>query len=387
MNISDFERLLREGSEPQHFPPEEDKWLKLEEDLKNKKRRGLVIALPKPLSWAVAASILLLISIGLYNRYTTAPQADAEIAVKKPQQPSMLSRQYDTAMMQTRPQLQEVVAGSSHPAPAQRSHNTNTPERKQEVPQVNEAVLQRDTVALVKEKTDIRTQELPKPEQQPKQQRKQDVLPEPDNTDFDIASRERKINFGVSALYGLSDVSKGQYRVSVDARRNLSKRVFANVQLIASTATVTNSTSYEYQVIGIGPPGIGVLPENTTQQVEANYSGNIYTLGLSPSIGFRVTRKVALSTGPDIQKRVGGSMSLVNGDAFRNQITNQSLVDEKQQVAALDFGLQSAAQVDVSRRLALTLLYRYGLTNYLEKTEGATRNSFMSVGLSYQFIR
>src|ERR1043166_1961054 len=65
MNISDFERLLRDGNRPQHFPAEEAKWLLLEKDLE-RKRRGSVIILSKKMYWAAAASIALLITVGFY---------------------------------------------------------------------------------------------------------------------------------------------------------------------------------------------------------------------------------------------------------------------------------------------------------------------------------
>lgn len=381
MNISDFERLLREGNLPQDFPPEEDKWLKLEQDLEKRRRRGGVIAFPKRLSWALAASVLLLISFGLYHHYTMS-NGNVELAGKRVTQPVTPSALQPDSILTQIHQANITPTGLAGSTPKRHIQSTNSAHRQNVIPPRVETVLPPDTAAVVKNKDEARIYELPVRDPQRKPARGQGTLHEPDNTAYDVAT-SRKFNFGVSALYGLSDISKGQYRVSVDARRNLSKRVFANMQLIASAAKITANTSYEYQVINIGPPG--AVPSGGTQQAEANYSGNIYTLGLSPSIGFRVTKNVALSAGPDLQKALGGTVSLRNKEVFRNQINNQSLIDEQQPVAGLDLGLQSAAQVAVNRRLALTLLYRYGLTDYLKKADGAIRNSFLSIGLSYQF--
>lgn len=388
MNISDFERLLRDGNAPREFPPEEHRWQELKRDLKKERRRGGVMAFPKWLPGALAASLLLLIFLGIYYRYAVQHTNDVSPLAGKETRPSLpriLRPASAPARLRpsgTSPAATALRGGKAPKQPAQTSVPAPALQTapKQQLPPAT------DTAVMVSKDRESQQPEPPATGPQRRLPRIQDPQPEPDNTVRGLATAQ-KINLGVSALYGLSSVSKGQYRVSVDARRSLSGRLFASVQLIASAAKFETKAAYEYQVISVGPPGIGPPPATGMQQAEAIYSGSIYTLGFSPGIGFRLTKKIAVSAGPDLQKAVGGAISLRNKETFRNQFNNQSLIDEQQSVSALDFGLQSAAQVAVSRQLALTLLYRYGLTDYLKKEGGATRNSFLSIGLSYQFIR
>jgi len=373
MNISEFERLLRENTPEFPFPPEADRWLKLERELRQRKTRTL----PVIFRWSAAAAVLLLIATGLY-RFINVPaeKYPASVRLNKMDRPHIIPQPVDPVPPSQIPAnpprerpVQAVIA-------AKTTLNKMPPE-----PDTPGGDIKPAPVPAVNTQSDA---EFPIVQQSPPQRQAPD-REDPEPLRFQTAPRDRKIQLGITALYGMSDISKGQYRLALEGRRNLSARVFANMQLMAAAATIASNTDYRYQSITLDPPGTAV-PSMAVQTASAQYRGSVYTLGFSPGIGIQLTKKLALSVGPDVQKRLGGALSLSNREEFRNPINNRSLIDERKQVADVDFGMQSAARMNLNSNLAFTLLYRYGLTDYLKTVDGTVRNSFFSLGLSYRFI-
>lgn len=330
--------------------------------------------LSKRVYWA-AAAIVLLLSIGYFGLRNTQ-EGTEDVAVtpqhnaQKKEQPALQQDMINVAM-----------DTKASPSAFQRSAvNVAFKEQKQNAPKEDNVSADSAVVANVPGQEKRQTQPAEQKQVLPKHN---DMPLFNDNRNQYASNPAPKMAFGFSAFYGFSGIAKAQYRVSVDAKRNLSKKLFANVQLVASTARLSTSNSYQYQVISIG--AAGAAPTTSTQETQATYSGNVYNLGLTPSIGIRLTKSVSVSAGPDIQKSLTGSVMLTNKDDFRNQINNQTLIDEQQEVAGLDIGIQSAAQVNVSSHFAFNLFYRYGFTDYLKKSNSSLRNSFICVGLSYNF--
>jgi hypothetical protein len=374
MNITEFERLLRENTADEHFPPQEDKWLALESELQERKSKAFPIVFP----WAAAASTALLIATGLYYFLSDSKkQVPQSARVERTE-----SRPFPSRVMDSTHRTPELSISQS-----KKQVEVAITEKKKSTA----AVLQRTDTPIVSEvpaAPRIRAAQ-PDPQapvaQQPVQQQPARVPEAPELPEFQADPKERRLQLGITAFYGMSDISKGQYRLALDGRRNLSGRVFANVQLTAAAATIASNTDYTYQSVSMGPPG--AAPSMAVQTTSAQYRGSVYTLGFSPGIGMQVTKKLALSVGPDVQKRLGGDLTLSNKADFRNPISHRSLIDERKEVADVDFGMQSAVLMNVNRNLAFTLLYRYGITEYLKTSEGAVRNSFISIGLSYRFMQ
>lgn len=380
MNISEFERQLRESQRSDGHPPQESAWLKLEQELRQKKRGLVWLAVPALRRWPAAAAVILLIGVGYFARFRTsvppAPELSRKTGIGTPAAPGADKSLYDAPTtpraVPTRP---GGIAGfRPHPRPPRRDEAGNQPP--------SSLLPAADTVIVAASLPEpVTPGEAPPavPSWWPQTSGERIGI-----TDDEPSPAARKLYFGISAQYGRSDFSSGQYRLALDARRDLSDRIFASVQVNASAASIASRNVYQYQSFGYTP---GADAVTGTQPATAHYRGNVFSIGLSPSLGVRAGKLLSLSAGADLQKLLTSRLNLSNKDDFRNQVTQQTLIDDEQHVADFDFGLQSAAQLHVNPRLEVSMTYRYGLTNYFSRNLTVVRNSYLSAGLSYRLNR
>ena len=373
MKQTDFERHLKAAGEAQTHTPKEGSWELLEAQLHPPLQKRTLFSTPTRY-WAAAAAVLLLIAVGAFLFYS--PPAKQPLAGKKSQTP----RANKVGPPNFRDHPAPVVAHSGPPKSSksrmQKSYGKQTEE--QNIPELKAPLPKKDTAAL----TQIAlSPETPPAEDVPRRQ--PGALPLP--AESYAGRRSSKTAFDVSALYGFPGALSTQYRVSVEARRPLSRKFFVQVQLQASRIGVEAQQDYTYQSVSIGGggPGAAAPPEPTTQQTEAVYTGTLYNVGFSPGIGLQLLKNTSFTVGPDVQKPVSGAVTLRNEEAFRNQITGAPLIEETRAVPSLDFGFQSRLQVGLTPHFSINLLYRQGFTSY--GPVHSTRNSFAGMGLSYRF--
>jgi len=391
MKPSDFERHIKENTTPQFFSPDEDKWLMLEKDLDKRKRRRFFLFRVTSLS-----IVTLLILAGLISLYQSRPTVSKTTIKAKDVQ----SIRNDTAL------------------PSSGKPNTSVNPEQDSVPQsaqystLQASVVSKDS-GMVQSGNHINKQTVAEVEEREIQSHyflpHQDslfatrvitpllIFPTPPDSAYTtsidlttlpktngLSTPHRPLIFGVSALYCFPGISKSQFRISLDAKKYFSQNVFAAIQLVASQAKISESDVHQYQVIELMP--LSVPPQQTgTRDVQATYSGKAYTLGIAPSIGIDFGKRVSLSAGADLQHTLANSIPLTNKEEFNNQINDQLLVKEKQEISSLEIGLQSRLQLHINKQVAFNLLYRYALSDYFKETSFTTRNSFVAVGLSYNF--
>jgi opacity protein-like surface antigen len=66
---------------------------------------------------------------------------------------------------------------------------------------------------------------------------------------------------------------------------------------------------------------------------------------------------------------------------------SNNVVSDSKQISRWDAGVMGSASYNVSRKLAVDIQYRYGLSTYMYQGDQALRNSGVGLGLNYMFGR
>lgn len=388
MNRNEFENWMKDKVEDQQFSPSEDLWLKLQADLqKPAAGQNKAVFLP----WMkIAASVLIILSLGVATRYfiRDKDQQDNEIVtiqkqIKVPQQTN--DSKQDTPTTQNIASVQSAINKSANKVfntsdqylkPPQKSGNLFI-KNKEEI--IIPAIAQTN-------KAEKKNQVEILPEKEHKKYENDDRQPSPDEPLYvSNNNTHRAINLGMSANVGKSTTSDLGYQVGVVGHGNISKRIFVEAGISVASNTVSYSSQHSFPGVEIGSDGLTNYANNTTTDVQANYSRNVISVGVTPSIGVKVTQRLSLSTGGAVYRNLNPSLALTNENDIESAALSKDIISTSQKINNWDIGVTCNADYKVTKNLSFNINYRKGITDYLQKNNKYEKNSGVQVGLKFLF--
>jgi hypothetical protein len=400
MNRNEFENWMKDKVEDQQFSPSEDLWLKLHADLQ-KPATGTRKAFFLP--WMkIAASVLIILSLGVATNYfiKNEDKQEPNIVVNKKQNnlPEEINNKNQQAIPATNTPETNNIAKAKHNS----NNNINKPFNASN----NYIKPQQNNNPLFNNKGEISIPEIVKANKQ-EQKNQVEILPEKEKKDYVNNSRNKQplpdannnnlyvksnkeqqaINLGMAANVGKSTISDLGYQVGIVGRGNISKRIFVEAGISVASNTVSNSSQHSFPGVEIGSDGLTNYANNTTTNVQANYSRNVISVGVTPSVGVKVTRKLSLSTGGALYRNLNPSLELTNEKDIESAALSREIISTSQKISNWDIGVTCNADYKVTKNLSFNINYRKGITDYLQKNNKYEKNSGVQVGLKYLFGR
>lgn len=400
MNRNEFENWMKDKAEDQQFLPSEDLWLKLHADLQ-KPAAGQKKAFFLP--WMkIAASVLVILSLGVATTYFIKDNDQQENAIVVNKKQNNLPQQTNNDKRNTLPE-------------------TNTPATNniaKILPHVNNSTnktfISADTYVKPQQNNNPffrNKEEIPAPEvvqtNKTEQKNQVDISPEKEHKNYVNNNRDKQslqdaneplyvknnkdqqaINLGMSANVGKSSISDvAGYQVGVVGRGNISKRIFVEAGISVASNTVSYSNQHSFPGVEIGSDGLTNYANTTTTNVQANYSRNIISVGVTPSVGVKVTKKLSLSTGGALYRNLNPSLALTNENDIESSALSRDIISTSQKVSNWDIGVTCNADYKVTKNLSFNINYRKGITDYLQKNNKYEKNSGVQLGLKFLFGR
>lgn len=398
MNRNEFENWMKDKVEDQQFSPSEDLWLKLHADLQ-KPAAGKKTAFFLP--WMkIAASVLIILSLGVATTYFIKDnnQQDNVIVVNKKQNNS--SQQTNSNKPNTPSETNTPATNNIAKVQPKANNQTN------KVSISADAYLkpQQNINPLFKNMDEIVAPEIVQTNKT-EQKEQVDILPEKEHKNYVSNNRDKQplqdandplyvkndrgqqaINLGMSANIGKSSVSDvAGYQVGVVGRGNISKRIFVEAGISVASNTVGYSNQHSFPGVEIGSDGLTNHANNTTTNVQANYSRNVISVGVTPSVGVKVTKKLSLSTGGALYRNLNPSLALTNEKDIESAALSKDIISTSQKISNWDIGVTCNADYKVTKNLSFNINYRKGITDYLQKNNKYEKNSGVQLGLKYLF--
>lgn len=178
------------------------------------------------------------------------------------------------------------------------------------------------------------------------------------NQYFKENNRLPNFSLGVNAGIQYGNQQAG-YALALNARQNISDKLYIE----GSVGMVFSDNSN--QVVGL-PTSVSHVPtsaipiKNAIKRSAFNhiYNVNTFYLEFSPSIGYRLTDVLSISTGPDIQH-------LMNYKQNENQFNFYAFQTDGTigLIPNTDWGIKTQTELDLSKNLKAGLSYRQGLNN------------------------
>lgn len=192
------------------------------------------------------------------------------------------------------------------------------------------------------------------------------------------------LKLGVAAQFGTVSIGNMQYQVGVVAHKNISARFYAGATLALAATDVAYTQQNNFRSVAVNS-AIGASIEEKT--VEARYGQHIISVGVLPNIGYRITPRLALSCGLALYHNLDQTLNLINEETITPAAISNHIISDKKPINKWDAGFTGSATYHVSRKLAVDIQYRYGLSAYMYFNDRPVRNSGLSLGLNYMFGR
>jgi hypothetical protein len=398
MNRNEFENWMKDKAEEQQFLPSEDLWLKLHADLQ-KPAAGQKKAFFLP--WMkIAASVLIILSLGVATTYFIKDknQQDNVIVVNKNK--SDLPQQTNIPKQKTIPETN--IPTTNNIAKVQPNVNNST--HKTFISADTYIKPQQNNNPFLKNKEEILTPGIAQTDKT-ESKNQVDILPEKGHKNYVNNNRDKRpiqdandplyvkndrgqqaINLGMSANVGKSSISDvAGYQVGVVGRGNISKRIFVEAGISVASNTVSYSNQHSFPGVEIGSDGLTNHANTTTTNVQANYSRNVISVGVTPSVGVKVTKKLSLSTGGALYRNLNPSLELTNENDIENAALSRDIISTSQKVSNWDIGVTCSADYKVTKNLSFNINYRKGITDYMQKNNKYEKNSGVQLGLKFLF--
>jgi len=382
MNRNEFENSMKSKLQEQQFVPREDMWLRLQAELEKKPPARKSLVFLAPLKIAAGVLFVALGSISVYLINSSNKENTPAITTNKTIKP---------AAPTTIPQPQEeepatIIVTNVHPV--------KTIAGKKNVvtaPQANKDKKAADETAPHIATTQTTQQNNNNTRIADKDNKNDNPFgrPQPEERGNFYASSKtpdtRSLNVGVIANVGSSTVSNVNYQVGVLGRGDLSKTIFVEAGLTLASNMVNSSSQYNFPGVAMSSDGFQNASEKSSKNVKADYTRNIISVGFTPSVGIKATKRLSFSTGAAVNRNLNPVLTLANENDIEATALTNNIITTSQKVANWDIGLTCAAAYKVSRQLSFNVNYRQGLTNYLEQNNKQLKNSGVQLGLKYVF--
>jgi hypothetical protein len=394
MNRNEFENWMKDKVEDQQFLPSEDLWLKLQADLqKPAAGQKKVFFLP----WMkMAASVLIILSLGVATRYFIKNNDREDNVIVATEKQNKASQQINDSKQNTPPVT--ITPTTDNIARLQPAVNKNL----NKVFHTSDRYLkpQQNNNLFIKDKEEI-TNPVMVQTNKPEEKNQVEILPENEHKNY-VNNRQplpdpygplyvknnnehQAINLGMSANVGKSTISDLGYQVGVVGHGNISKRIFVEAGISVASNTVSYSNQHSFPGVEIGSDGLTNYANNTTTNVQANYSRNVISVGVTPSIGVKVTQRLSLSTGGAVYRNLNPSLALTNENDIESAALSKDIISTSQKISNWDVGVTCNADYKVTKNLSFNINYRKGITDYLQKNNKYEKNSGVQLGLKFLF--
>lgn len=385
MNRNDFENSMKSKLQEQQFVPSEDMWLRLQTDLQKKTsaKKGLLFLAPLKMAAGVLLVALGTMTVYLINSHKSNKNTTGAQIVTGNETTSSHT-QIIAPRQQTEPET--ITATTVHPDKGiVTKKNINiTPQINKDDKTVKPAAWGIATTQTANQNNGT----LPaagngnkndNPAKWPQPEERTPFYA--DNNTYNNAS----LKVGLIANVGSSTVSNVNYQVGVVGRTELSKTIFVEAGLTLASNTVNNSNQYSFPGVSMSSDGFQNSSQKSNTNVKANYARNIISVGFTPSVGIRATKRLSFSTGAALNRNLNPTLTLTNGNDIESAALTNDIITTSQKVATWDIGLTCAVGYKVTKQLSLNVNYRQGLTDYLQQGNKQLKNSGVQLGLKYVF--
>ncbi len=379
MNLSDLEQRMKEDFDEIDFSPKVHEWERMQEALKPR-RASLLLLLPFHKAVAAAA---LLVCIGTTGLYLFFSRPEKNGIVLSPDHSKHLpaaprAAQHfpkpDEAEPNHYPTFSGIAKKDMLPAKAQDEPVLPEPGKHNILP-----VTPEDPVTTIQEQPlatnhdNSRKRSLPRTAEQP---------------GYDhylaAANSNNALRLGLAANVGKPSLGNVQYNFGVVARKNLSGKLYAEANVSLSSSNI----SYWEQ----GPPVVGIPGDglsNVTEPTNLNFNSNIISIGVAPSLGFKVAPKLSVSAGGDLYRALNRNLKPQFTEAEFNKGVKPKLPGDnalpERNITNWDFGLKAQVEYKLNPNFSLSTQYRQGLTQYILIDGKSLKNSNFTLGLKFYF--
>ncbi|MFA6152367.1 MAG: hypothetical protein WC716_13670 [Chitinophagaceae bacterium] len=194
--------------------------------------------------------------------------------------------------------------------------------------------------------------------------------------------KESSFKMGIATQLGKANVGSIYYQVGLVAHQNLSGSLYAEATVALASTAVSYVQTNSFPALTANS---GTFNTATRKSVDAQYGNNIFSVGFTPAIGYRITPKLAISSGISLYRNLNPSVSLKQPEGIDSALLNNHLLPETQALSNWDIGLAGNVKYTISNRLGLSFQYRQGLSTFMYFNGQAVRNSGFNMGLNYLF--
>jgi len=176
----------------------------------------------------------------------------------------------------------------------------------------------------------------------------------------------------------LGSVGKGStalvYAAGINYQMQLTKRFFVDGDLAYYSSDIQNVVLYRNAKLS-NSTSAGLFSSVSNTKTDAQLNHAVFShIVFNPSLGFKVSKRVSLKAGLDIQKRVSGV----------NDIDYAASDDMYKRLPDIDCGFTPKIGFKVNRHWKTILMYRKGINNILSNTNYFNRD-YVQCQLGYSF--
>ncbi|KAA5536950.1 PorT family protein [Taibaiella lutea] len=382
MNRNEFENSMKSKLQEQQFVPREDMWLCLQADLQQKPpaKKNLIFLAPLKIAAGVLLAAFGTMTVYLINnnKGTTNTQV---ITVNK-----TITSSQPKEIPQPQNEPETIIAVTINPGKAiaaQKTANTKQQINKdvKAIEKIVPGIASTPATAQSNHTIPVAGNEHMNDDPGPRLQPEERNNFYADNNTYN----PKPVNVGLLANVGSSTVSNVSYQVGVMGRGDLSKTVFVEAGLTLASNTVSNSNRYSFPGVSMSNDGFQNSSEKNNTNIKADYARNIISVGFTPAVGIRATKRLSFTTGAALNRNLNPTLTLTNENDIESAALTNNIISTSQKVANWDIGLTCAAGYKVTRQLSLNVNYRKGLTNYLQQDNKQLKNSGVQLGLKFIF--
>lgn len=388
MKLTELEQRMKADFDENEFSPKEGDWERMQQALKPK-RSSVLLLLPFSKAVAAAAVLVALGTSGLYLFFShtgkTGSVAQSAPAPVKPVAPSksLAAHKPDAAEEATYPGFSgldqaRIKPGKTNenisPAPQDKTDNKTSNE-------TYTALADQDQAQTTQPLKPVSPADLRNSEPSP-------TSTGPAYTPYQ-AAQANPLRLGLAAGVGKPSLGNVQYNVSVVARTQITNRLFAEANVSLSSGNINYSEKGALPPSG-GNGGNGGIPSdglnNIAEPPSLNYASNIISVGVAPSLGYKISSNLSVSGGADIYKALNRDLKYQSAGNLPPD-KSYSLPIPQRSITDWDFGLKAQAEFRLNKNFSFSTQYRQGLTQYILIDGRSLKNSNFTVGFRYYLLK
>lgn len=392
MKPKEFDDLVRQKFEQNEFGYNPKNWDRLAQELDGKsKKRNLIMWLWLPAT-GIAASVALALGVPALNPFhlpasSQSQQQIASIATSATEAtilPAESASQQPTA----------IVAGNTHPATtafsAKSSRHRATAGKTNVV--YTAVTTTRSTgisMAAIEKQADPKNEIIPTVRFEPivtkkeetEQKKKKIVLDDVAVNTFipeDVAApKAPKVSIILSGGINKGNLNSG-YMAGATIRRMLNDKVYVEGDVAFASSDNTQRTMYQVETQSNAPVATAAsaytnaagksakvesskvtnIPTTNSIIKEQDISYNLYYAQVTPSIGYKIMKRLSIGAGPDFQKM------LVDNRPAPSTIDPRTL----QEAPSFDIGMMGKTEYALTQKVKAAVYYRKGINNVITPT-------------------